>query len=124
MMAASMDLGRSAGTRAWCSRRSRASPAHPASCDRNRVGSIHARSADARAYPKIVANYLADPIDQQMAVASLKIASKIMSQPAISQISGRPGHDPFPRHRRGHIRICQVAGGTLYHCVGTGADGQ
>jgi choline dehydrogenase len=80
-------------------------------------GSIHARSPDGLQSPKIVPNYLQDPIDQQMAVTQLKIIRKIWQQPAISKYLAGP--DPFGETDDQMFHYAQVAGGTLYHAVGT-----
>ncbi len=80
-------------------------------------GNIHARSPDGLEAPKIVPNYLQDPIDQQMAVTQLKIIRKIWQQPAISKYLAGP--DPFGETDDQMFFYAQVAGGTLYHAVGT-----
>ena len=81
-------------------------------------GSIHAKSADARVYPSIVPNYLSDPIDQQCAVDQLKLARKIMSQKAIVEYLADPS-DHFGDSDEAMLGYAKVAGGTLYHAVGT-----
>ena len=80
-------------------------------------GNIHARSPDGLEPPKIVPNYLQDPIDQQMAVTQLKIIRKIWQQPAIAKYIAGP--DPFGETDDQMFFYAQVAGGTLYHAVGT-----
>lgn len=80
-------------------------------------GNIHARSPDGLQAPKIVPNYLQDPIDQQMAVTQLKIIRKIWQQPAIAKYLAGP--DPFGETDDQMFFYAQVAGGTLYHAVGT-----
>jgi choline dehydrogenase len=80
-------------------------------------GSIHAKSPDGLQAPKIVPNYLQDAIDQQMAVTQLKIIRHIWQQPAINKYLAAP--DPFGQTDDDMFKYAQIAGGTLYHAVGT-----
>lgn len=83
-------------------------------------GHVQIRSADPQAHPRIFANYLADPIDQQVAVASLKWARAIASQAALtSHIEQEliPG-DGFQADEA-LLGYARAAGQTLYHPVGT-----
>jgi len=84
-------------------------------------GHIHAKSPDGTVAPKIVPNYLDDPIDQQMAVTQLKLIRKIWQQPAIAKYLAGP--DPFGETDDQMFFYAQVAGGTLYHAVGTARMG-
>ena len=84
-------------------------------------GSIHARSPDGMEPPKIVPNYLQDPIDQQMAVTQLKLIRKIWQQPSVAKYLAGP--DPFGETEDQMFFYAQVAGGTLYHAVGTARMG-
>jgi choline dehydrogenase len=84
-------------------------------------GHIHARSPDGLQPPKIVPNYLDDKIDQQMAVTQLKLIRKIWQQPAIAKYIAGP--DPFGETDDQMFFYAQVAGGTLYHAVGTARMG-
>ncbi len=84
-------------------------------------GHIHARSPDGTVAPKIVPNYLDDPIDQQMAVTQIKLIRKIWQQPAIAKYIAGP--DPFGETDDQMFFYAQVAGGTLYHAVGTARMG-
>ncbi|MBT2187038.1 GMC family oxidoreductase [Sphingobium nicotianae] len=81
-------------------------------------GNIHARSPDGLVAPKIVPNYLDDKIDQQMAVTQLKLIRKIWQQPAVAKYLESPT-DPFGETDDQMFFYAQVAGGTLYHAVGT-----
>ncbi len=81
-------------------------------------GHIHIKSPDPMAYPTIVPNYLADPIDQQVGIAGLKWARKIASQPALQPYLISPA-DPFGNTDQEMLGYARVAGGTLYHAVGT-----
>jgi len=80
-------------------------------------GNIHAKSPDGLVAPKIVPKYLDDKIDQQMAVTQLKLIRKIWQQPAIAKYLAGP--DPFGETDDQMFFYAQVAGGTLYHAVGT-----
>jgi choline dehydrogenase len=85
-------------------------------------GSIHAKSPDGTVWPKIVPNYLSDPIDKQSVVDQLKLIRKIWQQPALQPYLKAPG-DPFGETDEDMLGYAKVAGGTLYHCVGTVAMG-
>jgi choline dehydrogenase len=85
-------------------------------------GSIHARSPDGTLWPKIVPNYLSDRMDQQSVVDQLKIVRKIWQQPALEPYLKERG-DPFGQTDEEMLGYAKVAGGTLYHCVGTVAMG-
>jgi choline dehydrogenase len=85
-------------------------------------GSIHASSPDGMARPKIVPNYLSDPIDKQSVVDQLKLIRRIWQQPALEPYLKEKG-DPFGQTDEDMLGYAKVAGGTLYHCVGTVAMG-
>jgi choline dehydrogenase len=80
-------------------------------------GHIHARSPDGTLAPSITPNYLQDKIDQRLAVTQLKIVRRIWQQPAIAKYLAGP--DPFGDTDDQMFFYAQVAGGTLYHAVGT-----
>jgi choline dehydrogenase len=83
-------------------------------------GTIRIKSADATQYPAIQPNYLSDPIDQQVAVAGLKWARKIASQPALSKWIE---HEMLPGAEVASdamlLEFARMAGSTIYHPVGT-----
>jgi choline dehydrogenase len=85
-------------------------------------GSIHAKSPDGLERPRIVPNYLSDPIDRQSVVDQLKIIRKIWQQPALQPYMKDKG-DPFGETDEEMLGYAKVAGGTLYHAVGTVAMG-
>ncbi|MEO6152917.1 MAG: GMC family oxidoreductase N-terminal domain-containing protein [Croceibacterium sp.] len=85
-------------------------------------GSIHAKSPDGLERPKIVPNYLSDPIDKQSVVDQLKLIRKIWQQPALEPYLRDKG-DPFGETDADMLEYAKLAGGTLYHCVGTVAMG-
>lgn len=83
-------------------------------------GSIHIKSSDPREYPAIRPNYLADPIDQQTAVAGIRWARKIVAQPAMDQYRGEeimPGETIESDDEL--LGFAREAGSTIYHPVGT-----
>jgi len=83
-------------------------------------GSIHIKSPDPREYPAIRPNYLADPIDQQTAVAGIRWARKIVSQPAMEKYRGEeimPGEAIESDDEI--LGFAREAGSTIYHPVGT-----
>ena len=83
-------------------------------------GTIRIKSPDGSVYPAIVPNYLSDPLDQEVAVASLKWARKIAAQPALSQWIDHemmPGPDATTDEQL--LGFAQMAGSTIYHPVGT-----
>jgi choline dehydrogenase len=83
-------------------------------------GTIRIVSPDPTVYPSIAPNYLADPLDQEVAVASLKWGRKIASQPALKpwiETEMMPGPDlQSDEHLLAYARM---AGTTIYHPVGT-----
>ncbi|MGZ8283714.1 MAG: GMC family oxidoreductase, partial [Allosphingosinicella sp.] len=118
LMVASMDLEALARTQSLVLEKTPGLSCTPCQVRPESRGSIHAKSADVRVYPAIVPNYLSDPIDQQCAVDQLKLARKIMSQPAIVKYLADPS-DHFGDSDESMLGYAKVAGGTLYHAVGT-----
>ena len=83
-------------------------------------GHIRIKSADPSVYPSIFANYLADSLDQEVAVASLKIGRKIAEQAALAPYIDHemmPGSD-FQSDEM-LLEYARGAGTTIYHPVGT-----
>ncbi len=118
MMAASMDLEVLGKTQALVLEKAPGLTCTPCQVRPESRGTVHVKSPDATAYPSIVPNYLADPIDQEAAIAGLKWARKIMNQPAIVKYLESPG-DPFGDTFESMLGYAKVAGATLYHAVGT-----
>jgi choline dehydrogenase len=83
-------------------------------------GHIRITSPDPTVYPSIVANYLSDPLDQEVAVASLKWGRKIAGQPALGPYIDHemmPGRDLNTDEEL--LGYARMAGSTIYHPVGT-----
>jgi choline dehydrogenase len=83
-------------------------------------GAIEIKSSDASVYPSIVPNYLTNPLDQEVVVASLKWGRKIASEPALAPYLDHelaPGPD-FQTDET-LLAYAQAAGTTIYHPVGT-----
>ena len=118
MMAASMDLEILGKTQALVLEKEPGLSCVPCQIRPESRGSIHIKSRDATVYPRIVPNYLSDPIDQDTSIAGLKWARKIMNQPAILPYLAQPG-DFFGDTRESMLAYCKLAGATLYHAVGT-----
>jgi len=83
-------------------------------------GHIRIKSPDASIYPRIVANYLSDPIDQQVAIAELKWGRKIAAQPALAPYLV---HEILPgdavTDEAALLDYARGSGTTIYHPVGT-----
>ncbi|MBC7986567.1 MAG: GMC family oxidoreductase N-terminal domain-containing protein [Sphingomonadaceae bacterium] len=118
VMAASMDLEVLQATQALQLEKLPGLASNPCQLRPESRGSIHAKSPDATAYPRIAPNYLSDPLDREMAVTQLKLIRKIWRQPAIAKYLDSPD-DPFGDTDEAMFRYAQLAGGTLYHPVGT-----
>ena len=83
-------------------------------------GHIRISSADPTVYPTIFANYLADPLDQEVVVAALKWGRKIASQPALAPwIDHEMMPGPGIQSDEELLGYARMAGTTIYHPVGT-----
>ncbi|MBL8551339.1 MAG: GMC family oxidoreductase N-terminal domain-containing protein [Hyphomonadaceae bacterium] len=117
MMAASMDLEVLAMTQGLQLEKAPGMTITPCQVRPESRGSVHIKSPDALVYPTIIPNYLADPIDREVAVASLKWARKISQQPALAPYLAAPG-DPFGTNDEEMLAYARMAGATLYHAAG------
>ena len=83
-------------------------------------GSVHIKSSKPDVYPAIRPNYLADPLDQQTAVAGLRYARDLAKQPALAKYIA---HEMEPgdaiQSDEELLAYARETGGTIYHPVGT-----
>jgi choline dehydrogenase len=83
-------------------------------------GHIRIKSPDPAVHPSIVANYLSDPLDQEVALAGIKWGRKIAAQPALAPYIDHemlPG--PALATDPALLMFSRMAGQTLYHPVGS-----
>jgi choline dehydrogenase len=83
-------------------------------------GHIHIKSPDPEVHPRILANYLSDPLDQEVALAGIRWGRKIAGQPALAPYID---HEMLPGPALvtdpALLMFSRMAGQTLYHPVGT-----
>lgn len=87
-------------------------------------GHVHIKSPDPLAAPQIFANYLSDPLDQQVIVEGLHWARRIAAQSPLAEFISHqisPGDDIITNVAL--LAHARRAGATLYHPVGTCAMG-
>jgi choline dehydrogenase len=83
-------------------------------------GYVRIASSDPVAYPAIRANYLSDPIDQQVAVAGLHWGRAAAAQaPLAALIDHEMTPGPEIDSDAALLEFARQAGSTLYHPVGT-----
>ena len=121
-MAASMDLEVLATKQELALDKTPGMASNPCQLRPESRGSIHAKSPDGTVTPRIVPNYFSDPIDQEMAVAQLKVIRSIWQQPALEPYLKNKG-DHFGDTDEAMFEYAKVAAGTVYHPVGTVAMG-
>ena len=84
-------------------------------------GSVHLRSGDPLAAPRIVSNYLQHPQDARVLVAGLRQLREIYAQPAFKHLV--TGEEHFPgtdvTSTEALEAFARQKGGTVYHQVGT-----
>src|SRR5690606_31493282 len=84
------------------------------------AGSIHARSADPFSGPDIRPNFLDAEEDQESLIGGMRLARRIMGQPAMARYVEReisPG--TATRTRAQWLRFARENGQTIYHPIGT-----
>ncbi len=83
-------------------------------------GHIRITSPDPSRHPAITPNYLADPLDQEVAVASLKWGRAIAAQAALAPwIDHEMAPGPGVEGDEALLAYARLAGTTIYHPVGT-----
>ena len=87
-------------------------------------GGIHARSADPAAAPVIAPNYLSTEADRRVAIASIRLARRIVEAPALARFRPR-AHLPDPAlvSDADLARAAGDVGTTIFHPVGTARMG-
>ena len=83
-------------------------------------GNVHAASADPRAQPEIVHNFLAAEADREIAVRAVELVRRIMAQPAMAQFRPEetsPG--PDLRDRDALLAYARRVVATVFHPVGS-----
>lgn len=87
-------------------------------------GNIRIRSANPLDHPSITANYLSDPLDQEVAVAGLKWGRRIAQTKPLSDLID---HEIYPggaaQSDAALLAFARETGTTIYHPVGTCAMG-
>jgi len=84
------------------------------------IGSIHAMSVDPLQGPSIRPNFLSSDVDQQCIIDSMKLARRIVGQPAMAQFVERelsPGPDVMTD--ADWLAFARENGQTIYHPLGT-----
>jgi len=83
-------------------------------------GHVRIKSVRPTDHPAIQANYLKDPLDQEVAIAGVRWARTILSQPAMAAIMD---HETFPGEAVATdeqiLDFARNRGSTVYHPVGT-----
>jgi choline dehydrogenase len=94
-------------------------------CRPESKGSIHAKSPDPAAAPAIRPNYLADELDRQTLVTGMKIARRIVENPALDRYRAFE-MNPGERYQTDDelLEFARLHGQTAYHVVGTCKMGQ
>ena len=84
------------------------------------VGSIHIKSADSLAGPSIRPNFLADPLDREVMVRSMRIARRIVGQPALRpHVAEETSPGPAVESDADWLAFARQNGQTIYHPIGT-----
>ena len=89
-------------------------------CHPKSRGSLHIRSSDPKAAPRIETRYLSAEIDRKTMVEGVKILRDIYQQPAFRDrwdTEVLPG--PEAQSDEAIADFVRTAGGTVFHCVGT-----
>ena len=83
-------------------------------------GYVRIKSADPRAHPAIMPNYLATPDDQKVAAQALRLARRVAAQPALAKYA--PDEFKPGREFQSDDKLVGAAGDvgtTIFHPVGT-----
>ena len=95
--------------------------ASAAQCRPDSRGTVEIRSADPLAPPRIVSNYLTEPLDAKVLVAGLRILREIYAQPSFRELV--TGEEYLPGNAvttaAALEAFARAKGGTVFHPVGT-----
>ncbi|MBB6124221.1 GMC family oxidoreductase [Sphingobium subterraneum] len=87
-------------------------------------GTIQINSADPKVAPTIRPNYLSDSLDQEVAVASMRLARRIANEPALQRwITHEITPGPQCSTDEELLDYARMTGASVYHPVGTCAMG-
>jgi choline dehydrogenase-like flavoprotein len=90
-------------------------------------GFVRLRSADPSAAPVIKLNYLSTDEDRRVAADSLRVARRIVAQPALAKYHPHehlPGLDVAPDNDASLLKAAGAIGTTIFHPVGTAKMGR
>ena len=90
-------------------------------------GSVRLRSADPADKPAIQPNYLATAEDREVAVDSIRVARKIVAQPALQRfkpVEYLPGEQVHDDDEAALAKVAGDIGTTIFHPVGTAKMGR
>jgi len=90
-------------------------------------GFVRLRSADPSAAPVIKLNYLSTDEDRRVAADSLRVARRIVAQPALAKYRPDeylPGLDAAPDDDASLVKAAGAIGTTIFHPVGTAKMGR
>jgi choline dehydrogenase-like flavoprotein len=90
-------------------------------------GFVRLRSTDPGAPPVIKQNYLSTDEDRRVAADSLRVARRIVAQPALAKYSPHeylPGLDAAPDEDASLVKAAGAIGTTIFHPVGTAKMGR
>jgi choline dehydrogenase len=83
-------------------------------------GHVRIRSADPRAHPAIVPNYLATPEDRKVAADALRLTRRIAAQPALARYAPEEFKPGLGYQTDGELaKAAGDIGTTIFHPVGT-----
>lgn len=95
--------------------------ASAAQCRPRSMGTVEIRNADPLAPPRLVSNYLTDPLDVKTLVAGLKVLRRIYEQPAFAKLKTDDEYMPGNALRSDAdlADFARQRGGTVFHVSGS-----
>jgi choline dehydrogenase-like flavoprotein len=88
-------------------------------------GRLRLKSADASEYPSLLFNYLTTDRDQRVAIDALKLAKRVVSQPALAAFNPRPVSEGVVpgESDEAYLQTAKNVAFTIYHPVGSAKMG-